>query len=389
MCVTLHSVPLFLEPPPDNYWTASSTYSYRVSYAIQIAVLLNLICYFSWRSAWGSWGECSVTCGGGTQTRSRSCSNPPMAHGGKPCTGSSEMIKDCNMDVMCPGKPMSIPLIKVHIARKISHSKNTLIWKAFQSRVKWRFSFSDIYFCSRDIQVFLLCKFSHWWRHRLCKLRRVVWHKIKNISANNEAVLLKLDWDVAPCKIHQMIYILMLLWQHLGSSENEILSFRLNKAKYLVLSEAHASPTFITSPLKHPVQLQMVLLYSWRFSRYSASFHWLVHGHMTSNNETVSRQMPWAGNIAKAMTSNGKQFTVTRSTVHCWSHVMAGISAQFSNFAFVLFCYITNHLMTGPLGNSKFCFPRISMFPSTSSRETLRFEGNKIHCSPRDQSLSV
>ena len=28
------------------------------------------------------------------------------------------------------------------------------------------------------------------------------------------------------------------------------------------------------------------------------------------------------------------------------------------------------------------------MFPSTLSRETLRFEGNKIHCTPRDQSLS-
>ena len=51
---------------------------------------------------------------------------------------------------------------------------------------------------------------------------------------------------------------------------------------------------------------------SWRFSRYSAPIHWLVHGHMTSNNETLSRQMPWAGNIAKTMTSNGKQFTVTR-----------------------------------------------------------------------------
>ena len=123
------------------------------------------------------------------------------------------------------------------------------------------------------------------------------------------------------------------------------------------------------------------------FSRYSASFHWLVHGYMTSNNETVSRQMPWACKIAKAMTSNGKQFTVTRSTVHCWPllHMMAGISARFSNFAFVLFCYITNHLMTGPLGNSEFCFPRISMFPSTLSRETLRFSRNKIHCSPRDQ----
>ena len=46
------------------------------------------------------------------------------------------------------------------------------------------------------------------------------------------------------------------------------------------------------------------------------------------------------------------------------------------------------HLMTGPEGNSEFCFPRISMFPKTKSRETLRFKGNKIHCSPRDQSLS-
>ena len=44
-------------------------------------------------------------------------------------------------------------------------------------------------------------------------------------------------------------------------------------------------------------------------------------------------------------------------------------------------------LMTGPEGNSKFCFPRILMFPETKSRETLRFEGNKIHCSPRGQSL--
>ena len=82
------------------------------------------------------------------------------------------------------------------------------------------------------------------------------------------------------------------------------------------------------------------LLYSWRFSRYSAPIHWLVHGHMTSNNETVSRQMPLAGNIAKTMTSNGKQFTVTREILTAVARV------------------------TGP-------------------------EGNKIDCFPRDQSLSV
>ena len=45
--------------------------------------------------------------------------------------------------------------------------------------------------------------------------------------------------------------------------------------------------------------------------------------------------------------------------------------------------------MIGPLGNSEFCFPRISMFPKTKLRKTLRLEGNKIHCSPQDQSLSV
>ena len=85
-----------------------------------------------------------------------------------------------------------------------------------------------------------------------------------------------------------------------------------------------------------------------------------------------------------------ESYDVKRETVHCWPllQVMAGISARFSNFAFILFCYVANHLMTGPLGNSAFCFPRISMFPSTSSRETLRFSGNKMHCSPRDQSLS-
>ena len=73
----------------------------------------------------------------------------------------------------------------------------------------------------------------------------------------------------------------------------------------------------------------------------------------------------------------GQQFTVDRCCTW-W------LESQLSNFAFVLFWYITNHLMTGPLGNSEFCFPRISMFP-----ETKRFSGNKIHCSQRDQSLSV
>ena len=53
------------------------------------------------------------------------------------------------------------------------------------------------------------------------------------------------------------------------------------------------------------------MLCSWCFSHCSTPIHWLVHCHMTSNNEIVSRQMPWAGNIAKTMKLNRKQFTVT------------------------------------------------------------------------------
>ena len=42
----------------------------------------------------------------------------------------------------------------------------------------------------------------------------VVWHKIKNISANNETMPLKLGRDVAPYEIYRMVHVLMLLWQH-------------------------------------------------------------------------------------------------------------------------------------------------------------------------------
>ena len=44
--------------------------------------------------------------------------------------------------------------------------------------------------------------------------------------------------------------------------------------------------------------------------------------------------------------------------------------------------------MTGPEGNDEFCFTRISMFSEAKSKKALIFEGNEIHCSPRDQSLS-
>ena len=59
--------------------------------------------------------------------------------------------------------------------------------------------------------------------------------------------------------------------------------------------------------------------------------HWPVHGHNTSNNETVYRQTPRAGNTAKAMTSNGKERVL--STMPKIPEISVGI--QMENFVSV------------------------------------------------------
>jgi hypothetical protein len=47
-------------------------------------------------SSWSSWSSCSATCGGGTRTRTRSCTNPTPENGGANCTGSATQSGQCN-----------------------------------------------------------------------------------------------------------------------------------------------------------------------------------------------------------------------------------------------------------------------------------------------------
>ena len=54
-------------------------------------------------SAWGSYGSCSKTCDGGTQTRKRTCTNPAPQNGGSSCSGQDEQTQACNSKG-CPGK---------------------------------------------------------------------------------------------------------------------------------------------------------------------------------------------------------------------------------------------------------------------------------------------
>ena len=87
-----------------------------------------------------------------------------------------------------------------------------------------------------------------------------------------------------------------------------------------------------------------------------------------------------------------ENYDVKRESVHCYPRNVDRCCWNLSALFKICFCFVllyNKSLNEWALGNSEFCFPRISMFPSTSSRKTLRFSGNKIHCSPRDQSLSV
>ncbi|CAH3133335.1 unnamed protein product, partial [Pocillopora meandrina] len=52
-------------------------------------------------SSWGSWKRCSLTCGGGSQSRERSCTNPPPRWGGRRCHGLSSISQSCNTN-HCP-----------------------------------------------------------------------------------------------------------------------------------------------------------------------------------------------------------------------------------------------------------------------------------------------
>ncbi len=52
-------------------------------------------------SSWSGWSACSVSCGGGTQTRT--CTNPVPLCGGADCAGASTETQSCNTQSCCQG----------------------------------------------------------------------------------------------------------------------------------------------------------------------------------------------------------------------------------------------------------------------------------------------
>ena len=64
---------------------------------------------------WSAWSSCTVSCGGGKQTRGRTCTDPSPAHGGALCVGDENESKACNT-IQCEG-----------IYRYLCHFLSTLV----------------------------------------------------------------------------------------------------------------------------------------------------------------------------------------------------------------------------------------------------------------------
>ena len=64
-------------------------------------------------SDFGDWSECSAECGGGTQTRTRTCTNPAPENGGADCVEDCSETRECN-EQGCSGKKKNRGVFTFH-----------------------------------------------------------------------------------------------------------------------------------------------------------------------------------------------------------------------------------------------------------------------------------
>ena len=72
-------------------------YIVRIKFLIAASVVVG-----EW-SAWSTYSTCSSTCGTGSKSRTRNCTNPSPMNGGADCSGDINEIADCNTE-LCPGE---------------------------------------------------------------------------------------------------------------------------------------------------------------------------------------------------------------------------------------------------------------------------------------------
>ena len=106
----------------SSYWTGCSFYEYNYHtflklllcvhrkkslqvHRVLLFILSSILVVNGGYSDWGPYDGCSKTCGGGQQTRKRTCTNPPPSHDGEDCSGlgPDSSTRECN-NQECPGK---------------------------------------------------------------------------------------------------------------------------------------------------------------------------------------------------------------------------------------------------------------------------------------------
>lgn len=86
---SLHSWVCLWHRPLTNFSVFSSLFP-------SCCVPLQVVVDGGW-SLWGSWQQCSRTCGGGVEFSYRECSHPVPQNGGKYCEGQRVQYQSCNM----------------------------------------------------------------------------------------------------------------------------------------------------------------------------------------------------------------------------------------------------------------------------------------------------
>ena len=103
---------LFFSPTEGIAYKSNSTWLILESVRYNLSKRLGMIrssLTFPWRflpvdgyyEDWSAWGECSVTCGGGSQERNRTCVMPK--YGGQDCQEAATESQACNGH-NCPGR---------------------------------------------------------------------------------------------------------------------------------------------------------------------------------------------------------------------------------------------------------------------------------------------
>lgn len=86
-----------------------------------------------WES-WGTWSDCSRTCGAGVKSAQRDCSSPAPRHGGKYCLGERRRYKVCNT-APCPPKQPSFRLIQCNNFNTMPYKGRFYHWVNVNNRV--------------------------------------------------------------------------------------------------------------------------------------------------------------------------------------------------------------------------------------------------------------